>query len=110
MIVGFVRSMLIPVKVFVAELPATSVAVPVALWFAPSVNVVEPLHEATPESASAHVNDTPTGTLNHPNEFGEALSVPLMVGGVLSMLTLVDANAVLPALSTAVPETAWLAP
>src|SRR5215472_1381542 len=63
---------------------------------------------ATPESASVTVPSMVTvGTITSVPFFGEVMA---RTGGVLSMLRLADAVAVLPARSRAVPETAWLAP
>ena len=59
---------------------------------------------------AVHVNDAAAGTLSQPFAFGVALSEPVIVGAVLSMLTAFVVDALLPALSTADPDTAWAAP
>jgi len=107
---GGVWSTLTPLKVVVRELSAMSVAVPVVDWFAPSlVNVCEPGHVATPESASEHAHDKLTGALYHPFALAGG-TTPLIDGGVLSTSSVRDAVAELPALSSAVPEMTWPAP
>ena len=51
---GPVLSTLTPVTLAVALLPAASVAVPVAVWFAPSPSVCAAVQLSTPDSASVH--------------------------------------------------------
>src|SRR5262249_49563076 len=48
--------------------------------------------------------------LFQPAEFGGGLAAPVIVGGVLSMLTVAEAVVLFPALSVAVPVTTWLLP
>src|SRR5690349_15647565 len=67
-------------------------------------------HDATPERLSAQVNATLTLVLFHPAAFGTGVAPAVMVGDVLSMLMLTLADAVFPALSTAVPAAIWFAP
>src|SRR6185312_1357385 len=56
-IVGFVRSILTGLLSALVVLSAASVAVPCAVWLAPSVAITElPGQSAMPESASAHVH------------------------------------------------------
>ena len=102
--VGGVLSILIPLTVADAEFPAMSVHVPVTDWLAPSVESVVGaggLPAARPESASAHWKLTVTALLFQPFALGDGAAVPLMVGGVLSSLKVVDSVAsVLPARST----------
>ena len=92
-IVGLVRSTLTGPTVAVAPLPATSVAVPVTDWFAPS-----PKRRAarctTPDPRARRSTRTAaeTAALYQPLAFGAALSEPVIVGGVLSMLTAADAE------------------
>lgn len=62
---------------------------------------------AMPDKASAQVNDTVTLVLFQPAGLGAGAAVVLMVGAVLSILTV--SVAVLPATSLAVPCTTWLA-
>jgi len=104
-IVGGVLSMLTLV-LGTAVFPALSVAVPGRPWFAPSVltNAVAG-HEATPDKLSAQLNDAVTLVLFQPAAFGNGESAVVIVGGVLSMLTVLEVLAVFPATSTAVPET-----
>jgi hypothetical protein len=69
--VGAVLSTLIPLTVAVAVLPATSIAVPVTDWFAPSstdTGAVQP-PTAMPEPPSVHVKDTVTSVLFQPAPF-----------------------------------------
>ena len=61
-------------------------------------------HDATPDKLSVQLKVALTLVLFHPAAFGTGVSVVAIVGGVLSMLTVRDVVAVLPALSTAVPE------
>ena len=63
-----------------------------------------------PLVASEHVNVTVALVLFQPATFGTGLMVAVMIGGVLSRLTLADAEAVFPALSTAVPGNGLLGP
>src|SRR4051812_2581488 len=108
--VGGVRSTFTGPTVAVPVLPATSAAVPVTDWFAPWFTVVGPLQVARPDSASAHENDTATGERNQLFAFGVALKPPVIVGGVLSRLTTVETDELLPALSAAEPDTCCAAP
>jgi len=88
-----------------AVFPATSVAVPGICWLEPSVDTVTGDGQlATPDSASLHAKVTVTLELFQPLAFGGGEGVAVIVGGVLSMLNLTLALAVLPALSVAVPE------
>src|SRR6266704_1864870 len=82
---GAVLSTLMPVTPSEAELPAASVAVPLADWFAPSPRSVAAGQVAVPDSASAHVNVTVTSSLYQPAAFMVPLAVAEMAGGVLSM-------------------------
>src|SRR5579863_6419646 len=75
----------------------------------PEIVAAAPLHvtPATPDKASPSVPETPMdGVLR-------AIADPLggdpivMLGGVLSNLTVIDALVLLPALSTTVPVTTW---
>jgi hypothetical protein len=91
--------MFMPLRLALAELPATSVTVPLTDWFAPSLSVtstgqafgVRPLRE------SEHVKCTVTGPLYHPFEFGLVLAAAVMLGGVLSTLIVTDLDALSPA-------------
>src|SRR5712691_2250004 len=65
---------------------------------------------STPERASVQVNETLTSVLFQPLPLAAGVAVAVTAGGVRSMLTVTLAEAVLPALSTAVRLTAWLAP
>src|SRR5919202_4883657 len=99
---GLSVSMLIGLTVVVATLSALSVAVPLTDWLAPLVLSVTPLLTAvapvpvTPVQvwipdctapASAQVNFTVTGALYQPLAFGPVVAAPVMVGAVLSSLT-----------------------
>jgi len=61
-------------------------------------------HETTPDKLSVQLKVALTLVLFHPAAFGAGERVVAIVGGVLSMLTVREVDAVLPALSTAVPE------
>src|SRR5947209_2149865 len=103
---GGVLSRLMPPRLVVAVLPAASVAVPVALWLAPSVLRMVGLEQPwTPERASPQVKPTVTSLLYQPLALGARSVAPLMVGGVLSMLTVAWSAALFPALSVAWPVT-----
>src|SRR5260370_20227830 len=88
-----------------ALFPALSVAVPLNTWFGPTV-VTETLFNelATPESVSVQakfiVTAPPAGRITVPLTAG-GMTVAVIVGGVLSMDTLIVTVAVFPALSTA---------
>ena len=89
-----------------AVFPALSVAVPEILCFAPSVlTVVAAGQAATPDRPSEQVNATVTLLLFQPAALAAGVAVELMVGAVLSILTVSVALAVFPALSVAVPFT-----
>ncbi len=103
---GAVLSTLMPVTPALALLPAASVAVPLALWFAPSPSVCDAGQTSTPESVSPQVKLTVTSALYQPLPLATRSGAALIVGAVLSMLTVARSVAVLPALSTAVPVTA----
>src|SRR5919199_184297 len=106
--VGFSVSMLIGLTVVVATLSALSTAVP---WtaFVPLAASVTPLLTAvapvpvTPVQvwmpdctapASAQVNFTVTGPVYQPLVFGLVVAAPVMVGAVLSSLTVSDRKSV----------------
>src|SRR5437764_14077740 len=102
-------SMLMPVTVTLALLPALSTAVPVTLWLAPlPVSVTSGWQLAMPDpgtpaamAGSLHVKCTVTGPLYQPPALGEVVGAPEMVGAVWSILTLrLVATSALPALST----------
>src|SRR5947209_4941412 len=86
-----------------AVFPALSVAVPEIVCFAPSVlTVVAAGQVATPDRLSEQVKDTVTLLLFQPAAFAAGLAVALIVGAVLSILTVSVALALFPALSVAV--------
>src|SRR3954470_9998133 len=62
-IVGLVRSTLTGPMDVVAVLPATSTAVPAAVWLAPSLKTRGAVHDAMPDSESPQVNVPVTGAL-----------------------------------------------
>src|SRR5207245_4921728 len=110
LIVGAVLSMLIPETVVLALLPALSSAVPLADWAAPSaLRVIGLVQLAIPERTSEQRKLAVTSLLFQPLALAAGLRLPLIVGAVLSMLTLAFALALLQALSVAVPLTLWLA-
>src|SRR6266545_822145 len=64
---GALLSMLMFSTVVLAVLSALSVALPLALWFAPSsVMTASPAHSCLPDSASPQVKRTRTALLNQP--------------------------------------------
>src|SRR6266852_1573700 len=82
-VTGGVRSMLMPETVALAVLPALSVAVPVAVWPAPSPErVTGPVTLATPDCPPMAVKLTVTGALYQPLAFGGRSGAPVMVSGV----------------------------
>ena len=86
-------------------LPATSVAVPLAVCPAPScVKVTGEAQLATPDKVSEQLKLTVTLELFQPNELATGTRLAVMTGGVLSMFSTTAALAVLPALSDAVLE------
>src|SRR2546425_5828850 len=86
-ITGGVSSMLIPLTVTLAPLPARSVATPVADWSLPSlVRAISGVHEATPESRSEQPKCTVTVALFHPAELGPGVLEAFIAGAALSML------------------------
>src|SRR5260370_30915900 len=92
------------VKFAVAVFPARSVAVPVTTWFAPAaVTSTGVGHMATLLSESEHVKFTVTLLLFQPLASGGGLTVPEIIGGVLSRFTMIDVVARFPALSMAIP-------
>src|SRR5947209_8221279 len=108
---GCVKSMLMLVADVFELLPATSVQVPAADWFAPSVvsvaaEVSEPTPEAIRAGLSTHVKVTATAVLFQPFAFGAGETVLEITGGVLSIFTPGDVVkvATFPALSVTVAE------
>src|SRR5262245_61605979 len=84
--VGLVKSMLMPETVVPALLPATSVAVPLTDWPAPSpLSVVGPETPARPERASLALKLTVTGPLFQPKPLAAGARAPLIDGGVASI-------------------------
>src|SRR5438045_358702 len=63
-----------------------------------------------PETASLQVKVTVTSVLFQPAPLAAGVRLPPIAGAVVSMLTVAGSVALLPALSTAVPGTGWLAP
>src|SRR5207247_1534292 len=93
-----------------AALPAASLAEPVALCAALSPRVCFAEQLSTPDRLSAHEKLTSTSALYQPSALAARSAAALMVGGVLSMLTVAGSLAELPALSSAVPATDCSAP
>src|SRR5262245_16855479 len=96
-----------PLTVVLAELPATSTAVPMTDWFAPSCRVTGAVQPAIamPEPVSVHVNDTVTSVLLQPAPFGAGDWEPTMPGAIVSILTTTAVAAELPARSVTEPVT-----
>src|SRR5262245_51020313 len=112
-IVGPLLLMLIPLAVAGRlTLPATSVHVPEADWFAPFVvSTTFGEQAAIPESVSAPVKFTATSVLFHPLALGAGEAVALATGKVLSMFTGGDvAVAELPAPSVTMTSRLTFAP
>jgi hypothetical protein len=109
-IVGLVLSTL-TLAVAVAAFPATSTAVPKTSWLAPSVETMTDAGQVvTPESPSEQWNVTVTSPLFQPLAFAARLTLAVMDGVVVSVLSVADVVAVLPAAATAVPVTTWFCP
>jgi hypothetical protein len=88
------------VTVVVDVLPAWSTAWPVALWVAPSVVSTGELEQpAMPETWSLQEKKMATSVLFQPWPLLAGYGVPMIVGGVLSSLTMRVAVVLLPALS-----------
>src|SRR4051812_32692757 len=106
---GASLSMLIPETVLLLMLSALSVAVRVTDWPAPlfeSVTFSSSGQTAIPDSASEQVNLTPTGPTYQPLlPMVPDTIEPLMLGAVLSSLTVTELVPVLPAVSFAEPLT-----
>src|SRR5262249_46300651 len=72
--------------------PATSVALPLTAWLAPSVTTVTgPLAVATPESASVAWKPTVTSELFQPLALGAGVTTAVTAGAVLSILSVTAA-------------------
>src|SRR6266571_9577719 len=81
LITGGVLSILIPLTVALAILPARSVAVPDADWFFPSwVSTILDGHEATSERVSTQSKCNVTSALFQPLVLGPGVLEPIMVG------------------------------
>src|SRR4051794_32618901 len=112
-VVGVTRSILMPLTVPLAALPARSLTLAVVERLAPSPVIVDAAgHVPSPSpdrsAWSAHVQLTTTSWLYQPSALGVDVGVPLIVGGVMSTSMFdTDAESVLPAASVAVPVTAW---
>jgi len=95
----------------VAVFPALSRAVPEITWFAPSVVTWTGAGQtSTPLPPSTQENVTVISVLFQPAASGTGVAVAVILGGVLSLLTVTEMLALLPALSVAVPEMTWPAP
>src|SRR5688572_3032102 len=77
-----------------ALLPASSVAVPVTDWSAPSWSTLAAVQVATPDSPSRQVKPTVTGSLYQPAVFfvPTLVRLELMVGAVPSRLIVTDCS------------------
>src|SRR5712691_460362 len=88
-----------------AVFPALSVAVPLNVWFAPSVVTLMVAGQlAVPESVSVHAKATVAGNLTTPLT-GAGVTVAVTPGFVLSIFSVTEADAWLPLASAAVPVT-----
>src|SRR5205823_1401755 len=96
----------------VAELPALSVTVAVAVRPLPSPVMVDgPGQATTPDRLSAQVQVMVTSPRYQPAALAAGAAWPTMVGAVLSTLIAATvAEAALPAASVAVPVTGWFLP
>ena len=108
--VGAVSSTLMPPTVVLAELPAASTAVPSRDWSVPSPKVLSAVTLSMPDRVSLPSKWTVTSVLFQPKSLAAGVRLPVMVGLVLSRLTVAGSVAVLPALSVAVPVTGWSLP
>ena len=91
--------------------PALSVAVPLNTCPAPAVvTLIEAGQMAIPESPSEQLNVIIAGAVTTPFAPGAGVTVAVMAGGVLSMLSVVLALAVCPAASVAAALMTWFAP
>src|SRR4051794_14443818 len=109
---GAVLSTLMPVTVYEAVLPAASETSPEADWSVPSPRVTGLAHDFTPERLawSSQVKVTVTSPLYQSLRLAARSADPLIVGSLLSMLTVAGSVAELPALSSAVPGSGWSLP
>jgi hypothetical protein len=108
---GNVKSMLMPVWDELAELPALSRQTPVTDWLAPSPRVVGGGELETPDKPSVQVKLTVTATLFHPLELAAGDLELVIEGAVLSILipeTVPDP--VFPALSVQLALLDWPEP
>ena len=102
---GAVLSTLMPLTEVLALLPALSVAVPSTVWSAPSARCCGPVTVSMPDRPSVPSKETVTSSLYQPAALAARSGAPVMVGAVLSMLTVAVPVTLLPALSVAVPVT-----
>jgi len=94
-----------------AEFPAKSCMDGEEIWLIPSlVTNCDAGQETTPLRLSAQVKPTVTLELFQPAALAAGFEVAVMVGGVLSSLTVTDVVAVNPAVFRAVPEITRFAP
>jgi hypothetical protein len=99
------------VTLALAEFPALSVAVPLKDSFSPTVVIgIDEGQVATPDRASEHVNVIVAGAVTTPCAFATGLTLAVIVGGVLSMLTVVLLLADCPAASVTLALMTWFAP
>src|SRR5919204_1258727 len=113
LVVGAVRSILIPSTVTVRTLPALSFTDAVAerLLPSPSTSLTAGASPARPESSSEAVHATVTSPRYQPLSFGSAVALPESTGAVLStLMALTPSVALLPAASTASPLADWSLP
>ena len=91
--------------VVLALLPALSVAVPSTVWSAPSPRCCGPVTVSMPDRPSSPSKETVTSSEYQPAALAARSGAPVMVGAVLSRLTVAVPVTLLPALSVAVPVT-----
>src|SRR5262249_7975331 len=114
---GAVSSTLMPLSLTLAVLPAASATVRLTLWLAPSPNVCVPGQISIPDGVipaagdgSLQVKLRTTSALYQPFALGARSRATLIVGAVLSVLTVGGSVARLPALSNVMPVTGWSLP
>src|SRR5918912_2267451 len=87
-VLGAVRSILTPLTVRLAVLPALSLIEALAdrLSPSPAIMLLVGHRPSRPDRASPHVQATVTSAVYQPAAFGWVVAAPLRVGAVLSML------------------------
>ena len=101
---------ILTLTVVVAWLPARSTAVPVKVCDPSAVTTIGGAHDAMPEPASAHVKVIVASASMTPLAPGAGVTAAAIVGAAVSMFTVNELTAVLPATSVALPVTCCAAP